>query len=153
MWILNILWMLNVWVTWIKYLYDDLIRSYIKRFAWSNLYDSQSLFRFSLRLHFHTSCSYRVHISCSYRVFSLQEFYQNESRTNFSCINTALISMHSKSLKKRQKREVGMNRDLKGEKTLDFRKFLLAQLQLGDKYNHKTIYEWLLKTLKKYFSW
>ena len=28
-------------------------------FAWYNLYDSQSVFNFSLRLHFHTGCSYR----------------------------------------------------------------------------------------------
>ena len=28
------------------------------------MYDSQSVFKFSLCLHHHTSCSYRVHISC-----------------------------------------------------------------------------------------
>ena len=33
--------------------------SYIKPFVWYNLYDSQSVFSFSLRLHFHTTCSYR----------------------------------------------------------------------------------------------
>ena len=44
--------------------------SYIKRFAWYNLYDSQSVFRFSLLLHYHTSCSYRVYKSCSYRLFA-----------------------------------------------------------------------------------
>ena len=47
-----------------------LSQSYIKRFVWYDLYDSQSLFRFSLLLHYHTSCSYRVSKSCSYRLFT-----------------------------------------------------------------------------------
>ena len=34
-------------------------RSYIKQFVWYNLYDSQSAFSFSLRLHFDPSCSHR----------------------------------------------------------------------------------------------
>ena len=33
------------------------------------VYNSQSVFRFSLLLHYHTSCSYRVYKSCSYRLF------------------------------------------------------------------------------------
>ena len=44
-------------------------RSYIKRFVWYSLYDSQSVFRFSLLLHYHTSCSYQVYKSCSYGLF------------------------------------------------------------------------------------
>ena len=51
-----------------------LSRSYIKRFVGYNLYDSQSAFKFSRRLHYHTSCSYQVQKSCSYRLFSLQDF-------------------------------------------------------------------------------
>ena len=51
-----------------------LSRSYIKRFVGCNLYDSQSAFKSSRRLHYHTSCSYQVQKSCSYRLFSLQDF-------------------------------------------------------------------------------
>ena len=51
-----------------------LSRTYIKRFVWYYLYDSQSAFKFLWRLHYHTSCSYQVHKSCSYRLFSLQQF-------------------------------------------------------------------------------
>ena len=65
-------------------LMSSLSRSYIKRFVWYNLYDSQSVFKFSLRLHSHTSCSYRVHKSCSYKLFSLQEFKEIGSRTSCS---------------------------------------------------------------------
>ena len=43
--------------------------TYIKRFVRYTLYDSQSVFRFSLRLHFQTNFLYRVHKGCSYKVF------------------------------------------------------------------------------------
>ena len=39
--------------------FKSLNRSYIKRFVWYNLFDSQSVSRFSFGLHFHTSYSYR----------------------------------------------------------------------------------------------
>ena len=43
-----------------------------------------------------SSCSYRVPKSCSYRVFSLQEFEQNELRSNAAAVIIALISMKNK---------------------------------------------------------
>ena len=79
----------------------ELSRSYIKRFVWYNLYHSQSVFKFSLRLHYHTSCSYRVHKSCSYRVFSLQEFKQNDSRTSCSSSNYC-TNFREKQVKKKE---------------------------------------------------
>ena len=71
-----------------------LSRSYIKRFVWYILYDSQSAFKFLWRLHYHTSCSYQVHKSCSYRLLSLQKVKQNDLRTS------------NKSRKNREKRKV-----------------------------------------------
>ena len=51
-----------------------LSRSYIKRFVRYNLYDSQSVFKFLWRLHYHKNRSYQVHRSYSYRLFRLQKF-------------------------------------------------------------------------------
>ena len=65
----------------------SLSRSYIKGFAWCNFYDSQSVFRFWLCLHFDTSRSYSIRKSCSYRVFSFHEFKQNDSRTRCNSSN------------------------------------------------------------------
>ena len=58
---------------------------------------------FNLRLHYHTSCSYRVHKSCSYKVFSLQEFKQNDSRTSCSSSNYC-TNFREKQVKKKQKK-------------------------------------------------
>ena len=56
---------------------------------------------FHLRLHYHTSCSYRVHKSCSYKVFSLQEFKQNDSRTSCSSSNYC-TNFREKQVKKKE---------------------------------------------------
>ena len=50
--------MLWIWCHF-KRLKPAITRSYIKQFVWYNLYDSQSAFSFSLRLHFDPSCSHR----------------------------------------------------------------------------------------------
>ena len=72
-----------------------LSRSYIKRFVWYNLYDRQSVFRFSLCFNFQTRCSYQVHKRCLYIVFSLQEFKKNESRTSCSSSNCCVKLLES----------------------------------------------------------
>ena len=104
------------------------------------MYDSQSVFRFSLRFilscHF-TSCSYRVYKSCLYRVFSLQEFKLKEARRSWTTPILALISKKSKSRKKRKKRNVGMKLRLKRRKNLRVYETLLAELRLEDEYNYK----------------
>ena len=66
--------------------------SWLSRRTLNDLYDTTFMTHgwfsnFHLRLHYHTSCSYRVHKSCSCKVFSLQEFKQNASRTNCSSSN------------------------------------------------------------------
>ena len=76
-------------------------------------YDSKLVFRFSLLLHFHTSCSYRLHKSCSYGVYSLQEFKQNEARKAAAAVIIALICEKNKARKKRQEIKVGMKPWLK----------------------------------------
>ena len=101
-----------------------LSRSYIKRFVWYNLYDSQSAFKFLWRLHYRGSRSYQVHKSCSYRLLRPQQFKENDLRTSCSS---------SKSRKKGKIRRVYVKPWLKKSK--------------------KRFYECLLKTLKKYFSW
>ena len=82
------------------------------------MYDSQSAFKYLLRLHYHTSCSYQVHKNCSYRLFSLQELKQIDSRTAAPAVTIALISEKNKSRKKRKKKEKSVwNFGLKEEKT------------------------------------
>ena len=101
----------------------------------NNLYDLQSVFRFSLRLPFHTSCSYRVHESCLRRVSSLQNFKQNESRTSCSSSNYCNNFQKNKLGKERQKRKVGMKPWLKRRENLGFYETVPAELQLEDAYN------------------
>ena len=103
-----------------------LSRSYIKRCVWYNLYHSQSVFKFSLRLLCHTSCSYRLHKSCSYRVFSLQEFKQNDSRTSCSG-NNYCTNFREKQVKEKEKtwEKSVWNLGLKEEKTYNFMKLCL----------------------------
>ena len=96
-----------------------LSRSYIKRFVRYNLYDSQSVFQFSLLLHYHTSCSYSVHKSCSYRVFSLQEFMQNDSKT--SCRGSYYCAdFREKKSKKKKKKTICVKPEFKRRKNLEY---------------------------------
>ena len=78
--------------------------SYIKRFVRCNLYDSQSVFKFILRFHYHTSSSYQVHKNCSYRVFSLQELKQNDSRASCSSSNYC-TNFREKQVKEKEKKK------------------------------------------------
>ena len=101
-------------------------RCYIKGFVWYNLCDSQSVFKFSLRLHYHTSCSYWLHKSCSDRVFSLQEFKQNDSRTSCNS-NNYFSNFPEKQVKEKEKKreEFVLNIGLKEEKSENFMKLCL----------------------------
>ena len=81
---------------------------------------------FHLRLHYHTSCSYRVHKSCSYKVFNLQDFKQNDSRASCSSSNY-YTNFREKQFKKKE------------EKNLEFYESLLAELRLEDGYNYITL--------------
>ena len=113
--------------------------SYIKRFEWYNLYDSQSVFKFSLRLHYHTSCSCRVHKSWSYRVFSLQEFKQNDSRTSYSSSNYCTNFWEKQVKEKEKKKEDCVKLWLKRRKNLEFYETLLAELRLEYEYNYNIL--------------
>ena len=110
--------------------------SYIKRFVWYNLYDSHLTFKFSLRLHYHTSCSYRAHKSCSYRLFSLQEFKQNDLRTSCSSIDYCTNFREQQVKKKLKKRIVRVKLWLKRRKNLEFYETLLAELWLECQCNY-----------------
>ena len=82
--------------------------------------------RFSLRLHFHTSCLYRLHESCSYRLFSLAPYAKclsKMSQEKAKAVVIALISEKNKSRKKRKKRKVGIKLWLKKGET--FKKLCL----------------------------
>ena len=107
-------------------LWVSLCRSYIKWFVWYTLYDSQSILKFSLRLHCHTSCLYRVHESCSYRIFSPQEFKQTDSRISCSR-NNYCTNFQEKQLKEKEKKreESVWNLGLKEEKIYNFMKLCL----------------------------
>ena len=74
-----------------------------KRFAGYSLFNSQSVFRFSLSLHFHTSCSYRVHKSCSCSFKISREMIQEQA---VAVVIIALISEQNESREKRQKGKV-----------------------------------------------
>ena len=70
----------------------------------NDVYDSQSVFKFSLRLHSHTSCSYRVLKKCSYREYSA---FKNSSKMiqeqAAATVCIALISEKNKSREKGKK--------------------------------------------------
>ena len=71
-----------------------------------------------MRLHFHTSCSYRVLKSYSYRVFSLQEFKQNDQKHAAAVV---IIALPKKQVKeKRDNRKVCMKPWLKIRKIVGF---------------------------------
>ena len=114
------------------------------------LVDSQSVFKFSLRLHYHTNFSYEVHKTCSYRVFSIHEFKQDNSRT--AAVIITLIFEKNKSRKNRKKRKVCTKPWVKTGKNLKFYETLIAELRLKDEYNFNILCKWLLKVSKKYFS-
>ena len=102
------------------FLFNKIILSFFRAFkaglTLNDLYDticmthnSQLVFRFSLRLHFHTSCPYRVHKRCLYRVLSLQEFQQNELRASSS--SSSFREKHVKEKGTKKEKSV-WNRDL-----------------------------------------
>ena len=104
------------------------------------MYHSQSVFKFSLRFHYHTSCSYQVHESCSYRLFSLQEFTQNDSKTSCSSSNYC-SNFREKQVKKKKKKKkrVCVKPWLKRRKSLEFYETQLAELRLEYEYNYKIL--------------
>ena len=119
-------------------------RSYIKWFVWYNLHGSQPTFKVLWRLHYHTNCSYRVHKISFYRLFSLQQSKQNDLRTSCS----------SSKLRKGEKKEESIwNLGLEEEKTENFMELCLQNCGLKRNIIITFYYEWLVKTLKKYFSW
>ena len=95
--------------------YLSLSQSYIKRFVWYNLYDSQSVFKFSLRYTIiqvvhtkfikvvFTSCSYQVHKSCFYKYSIFKNSTKMIQEQAAVVIIIALISEKNKSRKKRKK--------------------------------------------------
>ena len=122
-------------------------RSYIKQFVWYKSYDSiwQSIFRFSLCLHYHTSCSYWVHQSCSSRVQA--KWFKKKLLQQW--LITALNSKKSKSRGKRQKGRICVIPWLKRRKSFGFYETLLEELRLEDEYNYKTLFK---NDFWKYFS-
>ena len=87
--------------------------------------------KFFLRLHYHTSCSYRVHKSCFYRVFNLQKLMQNDSRTSGSSSNYCTTFWEYKSRNKSRKNE-SMKPWLKRRRNFGFFETLLAEVRLED---------------------
>ena len=137
--------------SYLKY-FANLSRSYIKGFVWYNLYNSQSVFKFSFRLHYHISRSYRVHKSCSYRVFSLQEFKQNDSRTSCNSNNYG-ASFREKQVKgKGKKRRICVKPWLKRKKNLKFYETLLAELPLKDEHNYTILLRMTSENFEKIFQ-
>ena len=96
-----------------------------------NLYDPQSVFRFSLCLHYHTSCSYRV------PKVVLTSFKQNYSR--ISCSSSIHgTNFREKQVKEMEKKEESVgNLDLKEEK---FYEILQAEMRLQDECNCKILF-------------
>ena len=129
-----------------------LSQSYIKRFVWYNLYDSQSVFQFSLRLHHHTSCSYLVHKSCSYRVFSLLGFKQNDSKS--SCKSSYYsTNFREKQVKEKEKKEESIwNLGLKEKKNSQYYETLLPALQLEDEYNYNILVQMTYENFGEIFQ-
>ena len=110
---------------------------------------TQSAFRYLLRLHYHTSCSYQVHKNCSYRLFSLQELKQIDSRTAAPAVTIALISEKNKSRKKRKKkRKVCVKLWLKRGKNLELYDTLFAEMRWEEEYS----YNILLRMTSETFS-
>ena len=98
---------------------------------------SFSVFRFSLRLHYHTNCSYRVHKNCSYRVFSLQEFKRNESRTSCSSSNYC-TNFQEKKVKEKERKKKSLCKTLaRKKKKIRFYETLFAEVRLEVAYNYK----------------
>ena len=119
-----------------------LSQSYIKRFLWYNLYDSHSVLRFSLHLHYHTGCSYRVKKICSNRLLNLQKSEHNEWETSCSSYNYCpTFKKEEKEIKtKREKR--GWNFGLKEGKALGVYKTFLAEFRFERECNYKN-YLWM----------
>ena len=130
--------------------------SYVKRFIWYNLYDSQSVFKFSLRFQHHTSCSYQAHKSCPYGIFSLQEFKQNDSRTSSSSSSSSsnyCTNFREKNVKENEwGKSLCVKPGLKRRKNLEFYKTLLAELRLKDEYDYNILLRMTSVNLEEIFQ-
>ena len=132
-----------------------LSRSYIKRFVWYNLHDSQSALRFSLCLHYHTSCSYWVvkFVHTAYSIFrSLNAMSEKQAA---AAIIIALLWKKKKKKKKRksrQKRKVWVKPWLKSRQSLGVYETLLAGLQLQDECNYKNYLRMTSENFKEIFQ-
>ena len=132
-----------------------LSRSYIKRFVWYNLHDSQSALRFSLCLHYHTSCSYWVvkFVHTAYSIFrSLNAMSEKQAA---AAIIIALIWKKKRKRKKGnqgKKEKSGWNLGLKVGKAWEYMKLCSQDCSWKMNVITKTICGWLQKILKKSFS-